>query len=954
MNAFKQLWETPIPELNTNAILFEHNVTKAQALILKSDEENKLFSANFKTLPHNDTGVAHILEHCVLAGSKNYPVKEPFVNLLKTSLKTFLNAMTFPDKTLYPVSSKNTQDFYNLMDVYLDAVFNPLLNENTFKQEGWHYELSNKEDPIIYKGVVFNEMKGAQSNPNSIIEHSITKTLYPDTIYKHDSGGDPQFIPQLTYQEFVDFHKTYYHPSNAKFVITGNINVEECLEKIESYIKGYEYSPITAEIETQQAFETPKEYTTDYGVSETDKDKAIAVVGWAMPVDISAIDYFGLQILSAMLLDSEAAPIKKALTESNLGESVIVTGIDFELKQAMFVTGLKGIQAENIPEVRKIIIACLEKLSTKLDKDLILAALNKVEFAHREGPTSGYPRAVEYLRTILEIWLYEDAPLKGLLFEQPLNEIRSKIENNEPYFEELITKYFVNNNHRAYVSILPNVNRAKERLEKETNVLKKVKNEMSEEQLTDLVKETGQFIEWQNTPDTPEDEAKIPQLSAKDLSNTLKEVKQKITQLNNVEILQNKVNTNGITYIDIAYDIEVLTEEELKNVGIIAAVLPKLGTTTYNFEQLALEIDKYTGGIYTSLITEQNVITNELILKFVVSVKCLEANQNKALELVKDILMNTDFAQIERLQTLTKELKSDLSSGLINSGHAYALHVAFAQLDTSKYIKYITTGIGFYNFLKKNTHIQEDTLQQVLTKVINSKVLINTTTDKNIESIYNNLAAFSFADVTDTPQNTTEQKSITLENINTAYASAAEVNYNAKAIKMPRGSLNGSLYAIEKFIRNDYLWTKVRVQGGAYGGMFTANIPLNLLGFVSYRDPKLLDTYKVYDELAEYMQNHIFSEQELEGYIVSGYGTLDSYQTPYSQGFEEFMFYLKGISIEQRQKYLEELLETNPADFIMLAQQIEAVTTENTAKCTIGNKDAISEQMNEKWKIIEL
>ncbi len=953
------IWIKKVPELNCIATLYTHDKTNAEVLVLKNEDENKMFSISFKTLPKDSTGVAHILEHSVLNGSKKYSIKEPFVELIKTSLNTFLNAMTWPDKTIYPICSVNEKDFDNLMDVYLDAVFNPLITQNVFEQEGWHYELKNAKDPVIYKGVVFNEMKGSMSNPESIIENYVAQELFPGTLYSHNSGGDPDKIPNLTYEDFRNFHKTYYHPSNSKIVFYGNIDEAKCFKKINEFIDSYEYAPLEKSIQSQPKFSSTHLAQKLYPASEESKDKGYAVSGWSIIGELSQDDRFGLEILNYILLGSEASPLKKALMESRLGEGLIGLGLDQEYLSPVFYTGLKGVKLENIEKIEQIIQKTLIELSKQIDNTIIEGAINRIEFNKREGnPHDRYPKNIYYLRKIMETWNYDLDPLINITFEESFKRIRGKISTGEMFFENLIKKYFLDNTHHIILIVKPDLGFTIKNEEAEKTRLEVYKANLGEDGVQKLLERNKDFEKWQKTKDTPEALKCIPQLEIKDISSKPEILPIDVSKTNQIQIIKHDIEANKVSYLDIGINITDIDEQKLSSLSIFANLLGKLDTRKRSFSELATNLDKNTGGFGSRFLIQNKYETNETAAYMFFSIKFLDDNLDIALQLLNEILSETKFGNKDRIKQLLDEDKSELENRIINSGHSYAISRSISKLSADFQLKENISGIKYYELLKdliENFEVRINdlvvNLENFRDNIISSRIeIVNYTgripdINKKLDDFCNVRPSIEIAAAKMSSNISIEQKS-------EAFIVPTSVNYVAQAFSLYKAGyqLHGSFYVVNQITYGEYLWQNIRAQGGAYGGMNRFDLRNGIYGYVSYRDPNLSRSINVYNEAGEYFEKLEISPRELEGNIIGCIGDLDNYMTPEEKGWLSMERYLTGITDELRKRLRSELLGAKLEDIRKFGSLLKSIKPEDKVNAVVGNKERIeSEKDNIKF-----
>src|SRR6266540_5224428 len=651
--AFNLVKEQHIPELNATAQLYTHKRTGARLLSIINDDENKVFGINFRTTPKDSTGVAHILEHSVLGGSEKYPVKEPFAELLKGSLATFVNAFTAPDKTIYPVASQNMQDFYNLIDVYIDAVLHPLISEQTLMQEGWHYEINDPSEPLTYKGVVFNEMKGAYSSPDNVLETRISESLFPKHTYGVDSGGDPSSIPDLTYENFKAFWETYYHPSNSFIYFYGNDDPEKRLKLMEGYLKPYKKKKVKSVVPLAKPFKRPKrvEYAYDAGDSKDIEKKNYLVVNWKLPDTSDAVLNFSLRILGHILIGTPASPLRKALLDSGLGEDLAGSGMETQMRHILFSTGLKGTRKRHAKKIEKLIFDTLESLVRDgIDPDMIASSMNTVEFRLRENNTGSYPVGIALMQRVLTTWIHDEDPFKLLAFESPLYEIKSKLAADPHYFEKLIQTHLLENVHRTILRLKPEAGLGQRLEEDEKARLAKIRESLSEGQITSLVENTQKLKLRQEAPDSPEVLETLPFLKLQDLEKKNKSIPIDVLALQDTKVLYHDLFTNGIVYLDLGFDLHALPKELLPLTEVFARALLETGTDKEDYVKLSQRIGKSTGGIYSTSVTTTAFNSRESVAKLFLRGKATIAQAPELLNILKDVLLDANFDNKERLK----------------------------------------------------------------------------------------------------------------------------------------------------------------------------------------------------------------------------------------------------------------------------------------------------------------
>src|SRR6266498_1414344 len=702
--AFNLIKEQNIPELNSVAKLYVHKRTGARLLSVINDDENKVFSINFRTTPKDSTGVPHILEHSVLAGSEKYPVKEPFVELLKGSLATFVNAFTFPDKTCYPVASQNLQDFYNLIDVYMDAVLHPLLDEQTLMQEGWHYEINDASEPLTYKGVVFNEMKGVYSSPDDVLETRVIQSLFPKHFYSVDYGGDPRHIPDLTHENFKAFWETYYHPSNSFIYFYGNDDPEKRLKLMEDYLKPYKKKKVKSMVPLAKPFKRPKklEVAYDAGNDKESEKKHYLVVNWKLPDTSDAVLNFSLRILGHILIGTPASPLKKALLDSGLGEDLAGIGMETSLRYILFSTGLKGTRKRHAKKIEKLILDTLESLVRDgIDRDMIAASMNTLEFRLRENNTGSYPVGIALMQRVLTTWIHDEDPFKLLAFESPLYEIKSKLAADPHYFETLIQTHLLENVHRTILRLKPEAGLGQRLDEDEKARLAKIRESLSESQIAGLVENTQKLKLRQETPDSAEALETLPVLKRNDLEKQSKTIPIEVLELQDTKVLYHDLFTNGIVYLDFGFDLHALPKDLLPLTEIFGRALFEMGTESEDYVKFSQRIGKGTGGIHADAVSVAAFGSGENVLKLFVRGKATTSQAVEMLNIIKDALLTAKFDNRERLKQMVMEEKAGLESGLVPGGAGFVNTRLRAQFGESGWATDEMKGVGYLFALRE-------------------------------------------------------------------------------------------------------------------------------------------------------------------------------------------------------------------------------------------------------------
>lgn len=949
---FELIKEDTIHEYKTTARLYRHQQTGAELLSLENQDENKVFGVTFRTPPGDSTGLPHIMEHSVLCGSRKYPLKEPFVELLKGSLKTFLNAFTYPDKTCYPVASTNLQDFYNLVDVYLDAVFHPLIPEWVLQQEGWHYELESPAEPLRYKGVVFNEMKGAYSSPDSLLYRYSQQVLFPDTTYGVDSGGDPNHIPDLTYEQFKAFHQTYYHPSNARIFFYGDDPAEERLRLVDAYLQDYQAIQVDSDVPLQPYFDQPRRLTMPYDAGEASTDnKGYVTVNWLLAEADSPELLLALHMLDYILVGTPASPLRKALIDSGLGEDVAGGGIGTSLRQASFSTGLKGIDPARSEEVERLILETLQSLAEQgIETDMIEAALNTTEFSLRENNTGGFPRGLLLMLRALTTWLHDRDPLASLAFEAPLSAVKSRLAAGESYFEDMIRRFLLENPHRVTLLLEPDPELRQRQEEAEQERLAQVRTTMSEAEIQAVIENTQRLKLLQETPDPPEALATIPTLTLADLERENKLIPLEVLTEGPNTLLYHDLVTNGIIYLDVGFNLRALPQELLPYVPLFSQALLEIGTETEDFVKLSRRIGRKTGGIWTSSFTSTFQDSKHSVAWLFLRGKSLLSQVDDMLDILRDVILTVKLDNRERFRQMVLEAKAGHEAGLVPGGHRVVdtrLRSYFTEAD---WVSEQMGGISQLFFLRDLARKVDQEWPAVLEKLemirLNllhrSNLLCNVTTaGEEWQRFQPKLAAF----LADLPENPAGRPiwQPTFEASPEGLTIPAQVNYVGKGANLYQAGyrLHGSVLAITNYIRTSWLWERVRVQGGAYGGFCSFDRHSGVFSFGSYRDPNLMGTIENYDQTAQFLRSAKLNETELSRSIIGAIGQMDAYQLPDAKGYTSMLRYLVGDSDQGRQQLREEILDTGLDDFHNFADALEAVSRDGLV-VIMGSPQAIS------------
>lgn len=953
---YELLQEQEIDEIKSQGFLLRHIKTGARIVVLENEDDNKVFYVGFRTPPMDNTGVPHILEHSVLCGSDKYPVKEPFVELAKGSLNTFLNAMTYPDKTVYPVASCNDKDFKNIMDVYLDAVFNPKIyeREEIFLQEGWHYELDSPEGELTYNGVVYNEMKGAFSSPDDVISRYCLNSLYPDTSYGMESGGDPDYIPSLTYEAFKGFHKRLYHPSNSYIYLYGNCDMQERLEYLDKeYLSHYDFLEVNSEVKSQKAFDEPKRVEVDYSVSEEEGtiNKSYFACNFSLGTAADKELCNAFQILD-YALSAPGAPFKQTLIDAGLGEDVY-TYFEPGIKQPMFSIVAKNVAKEREEEFVEMVKNTLQNIADKgLNKLTLTAGINATEFSYREADFGRIPKGLMYGLNILESWLYDDnEPFLYLKMNETFKFLKEKLEGR--YFEDLIQKYLLDNPHSSIVVLNPVVNLTTIKEEQVKAKLRAYKESLSTEEINELIEATKSLKEYQKAKSTPEEMATIPMLSREDISKEIQPLYNSIEEINGVVVDNHDIYTNGIGYLNLLFDIENIEDEDIPYVGLLGVVMGYMDTTKHTYEEISNEIDIHTGGIYSEFSTYEKINVPGVSAKSCIKCKAFLWEMPNAMELIREMIFESPYSDHKRLKEILAEIKARLQSRFISSGHVVARTDCMAQFSMASKYSSLTNGIPYYNFivdLYENFEKQKDAITAKLIEVTNKifvkdRLFVSFTGAK---ADYENFKPVLTKFIETLPDGGYEPatRNIELVKNKTGYKTSSMVNYVARCGSFKNGGFEyaPALKILSTIMSYDYLWDNIRVLGGAYG--CSSGYTINGVGyFVSYRDPNVVATNKVFENAVEFVKNFDADEDDMTRYILGTFGEIDAPMNPAAKGNRSLDCYLRNVD----EKYLTnnriKMLNTYSEDIRALAPIIKAVIDEDYL-CVIGNSDKISSEEN--------
>lgn len=952
---YEILDEHRVEDVQSDGFILRHKKSGARIAILSNNDDNKVFYIGFRTPPEDETGVPHIIEHTTLCGSKKFPVKDPFIELAKGSLNTFLNAMTYPDKTVYPVASCNDQDFKNLMDVYLDAVFNPNITkyEEIFKQEGWHYELTGKDDELKINGVVYNEMKGAYSSPDEVLSSQIYRSLFPDNTYSKDSGGNPEYIPKLTYEAYLDFYHKYYHPSNSYIYLYGDMDVVERLEWLDKeYLSLYDYKKVNSEINKQPAFDEIKNVEAQYSITMDDSQENKTYLSYNRVVGDSLDEmlYQAFDVLDYALVSSPGAPVKQALIDAGIGDDVYGS-YDAGILQPVFSFVAKNANASQADEFESIIENTLkEVVKTGINKEALLAGINSSEFKFREADFGQFPKGLLFGLNCLDSWLFDDMkPFIHLECLGTFAKLRKAVDTD--YFEKLIQEYLLDNTHGSSVTVKPKRGLGNEREEALAKELSDYKASLSDEEIKKLIEDTEHLKKYQEEPSSDEDLRKLPMLTRADMKKNAMPFSNIEDELLDVKVVRHDIESNGIDYISFLFDAGDFAQSELGYLGFFTNALGLVSTEKYSYTDLANATNIYTGGISTGTASHPDIKDrNNFVFKFEVKLKVLEKNLDKALELMEQMLLTSDFTDTKRLGELVAQIKARLQANLSSSGHLVAAMRSMSSFSRYALYQDELKGIAFYRSichiekeLSESPKSVSDKLAAIAKKLFaRNRMLISFTGNneaygKAKPSLEKVIAGF------DKMSAIGNQAEVHFNTAKEAFIDASQIQYVAKTgdFICEGYEYTGALRLLRIILSYDYLWINVRVKGGAYGCMNTF-LRSGESYFVSYRDPNLSDTLDVYDRIPEYIKSFSPDERDMTKYIIGTFSALDTPMNPEAKGSRSLSAYLEGITYEQIQKERNEILNAQPEDIRRLADLVEAVLKKDSI-CVIGNENMIKE-----------
>lgn len=961
-HGFELVSESHVAELSSRVRMWRHRQTGAQLLSFCNDDENKVFGVSFRTPPTDSTGVAHILEHSVLCGSERYPVKEPFVELLKGSLQTFLNAFTYPDKTCYPVASTNRQDFYNLIDVYLDAVFFPRIDESIFRQEGWHIDAEAPDAPWVYKGVVYNEMKGVYSSPDSVLSEQSQQSIFPDHVYGLDSGGSPERILELTYEQFKDFHRRYYHPGNGRFFFWGDDPEEARLERVGAVLARFDMLAVDSEVPLMPRRDTPRLIEAPFAASEDD-DRGMVTVNWLLGETVEVQRNFGLNMLEHILLGMPGSPLRRALIESGLGEDVAGVGLESELRQMYFSVGLKGIDPADAGEVEMLVMETLANIAEEgIPTEAVEAAINSVEFSLRENNTGRFPRGLAVMLRALTTWLYDGDPLALLAFEQPLAELKGRVATGERYFEGLIREFLLDNEHRATVSLIPDETLAERREKAEAERIAKVQAALSPADRAAVVELAASLRAQQEKTDSPEALATIPGLSLGDIPTENKLLPVEVRETPTMPVVFHDIDTTGIVYAELLFDLGGVPANLLHLVPLFGRALFEMGTTKRDFVELGIHIAAKTGGVDADTMFLTTRAERNALAHLVVSGKATCEKAADLVDIMREVLLEARFDDCDRFTRMVLEEKARQEQSIVPSGHGVVSSRLRAHFTTAGWLDEMTGGISYLMALRTLADRVVTDWQGVLADLETLRKLIvrrdgalcNLTLDAanaaTVQPLF--VALGSSLPQLDVPRAVWKRDVFPHGE---ALLVPAQVNYVGKAANLYELGYNyhGSCNVIFKHLRMAFLWDRVRVQGGAYGAFCSFDRMTGVLAQVSYRDPNILRTLDVYDKSAEYLRTVSLDSREMTRAIVGAIGDIDAHLLPDAKGHASLLRHMTGDTNEVRQRMREDVLATTQKHFREFADVLAEVAKTGTIAVLGGSAlEAVAKEQG--WNTVKV
>ncbi|MCP4757218.1 MAG: peptidase M16 [Proteobacteria bacterium] len=954
----------PLPKLNNIMYQLEHEATGASLIHLSNDDDNNCFSAILPTTPTDSTGVAHILEHTALCGSKLYPVRDPFFSMIRRSMKTFMNAMTAGDWTMYPFASQNETDFYNLMSVYLDAVFFPILSEQSFQQEGHRLEFENENDldsPLVVQGIVYSEMMGAMSSQSHLMHRNLGQALFPTITYRYNSGGDPADISKLSYRQLLDFHKSHYHPSNALFFTYGDIALNKHLKVINrSILSKFDKIDIDTSVPDEQRYSSSKESTFHYPLheSEDDGEKCQIALAWLTCNIKEPLEILSLQVVNLILLGHSGAPLRKKLLESKLGKSMAdTTGFEDEIREPYFSVGLQAVAEKNVDKVEALILNTLAEVAEKgVTSDQIESAIHQIEFDTREISGGHYPYSLNLLFRFLGTWVHGGDPFTAIDFDRTIEQLKTKIQEG-PYLENQIRKYLIENPHRVKVVLKPDTNLEKKNNEELKKELEAVKSKFGPEEKENIVQAAKNLKKLQ---ETDEDLSCLPSLKVSDIPEGVKYIEPHLKGMDGLDVAFYDRPTNGILYFSWHFEIDEISEEDREWLPVLGYLLTGTGAGGLSYEEMAERTSRYTGGFSAAPSIEATIGgQNGYHEFFSVSSKALNRNLDKMFELGELMIGQWDFTDLNRIQTLIAQRTNNMVNSIVQLGHNYASSLASRRFSRSNQIDEIYSGIHQIHFMKKLVRMDPAELEESLQRlnrilqrifrkeqpsmlVIGEKEVFDTTKrliSNFVDNIKDNTSIPTFEE---SPTNRlTEAEDFQIGYQNEAWLTTTPVSYVAKCFKTADFSHEDSpaLLVLTNLVRSCYLHGEIREKGGAYGGMAGYNTDEGILSLLSYRDPHLARTISIYQDTLSWLKNGSFSDLDVDETILQTCSNMDTPMSPAGKAMMNYISDRKGKTRELREYFRAGVLKCTRDDLIRVGSKyldsrpsLAAITSEEIVK----------------------
>lgn len=967
LTAYEVIEKRQIDDIGSMSWLLRHKKTGARIALLSNDDENKVFYIGFRTPPTDSTGVPHIVEHTVLCGSRDFPVKDPFVELVKGSLNTFLNAMTYSDKTVYPIASCNDKDFQNLMHVYLDAVFYPnIYNEKKiFQQEGWHYEMEDENSPLTLNGVVYNEMKGAFSSPDEVNDREVVNSLFPDTTYGVESGGDPKVIPELTYEQFLAFHGKYYHPSNSYIYLYGNMDMAEKLEWMdEKYLSQFDRIEVDSALKQQTAFENPVEKYKEYPIMEGEslEDNTYLSYNTVVGTSLDKELYYAMEILEYALCSASAAPLKLALIHKNIGTEVY-TVYNNGIYQPYFSIVAKNANVSQKEEFVETIESELARIVKEgIDKKSLLAGLNYYEFRYREADFGSYPKGLMYGLQMFDSWLYDDnMPFDMIEAIDIFKDLKEKI--NTDYYERLIEKYLIQNQHKSILVVAPREGLTGKEEKELADKLAVYKAGLTSEEIRQIVADTKALRAYQEMEDTPENLAKIPMLRREDLKKEAEDFVNEVRSIGDTNVLFHEIQTNGIGYIRLIFDAANIPAELFSYIGILKNVLGYVDTDKYSYGELCNEINIHTGDIVSSVNTYVNAKKlDEYKLTFELKTKAMYDELPAAFELMTEIMTASKLDDEDRILEILEELKSIMQGNMTSAGHSFAAVRAMSYFSETAAVSELVNGLPCYRMLERLTDDFEGSKKELISKLTEltkcifrpENLLVDiTATQEGFEKVKTLVPPMKSKLFTDPVRK--ERFEIATEKKNEGFSTSAQIQYVCRAgnyMTNTAYAYTGALRVLKVMLRYDYLWINVRVKGGAYGIMCNFGKTGDSY-LVSYRDPNLKKTVDIFEKTSDYLREFIADERTMTKYIIGAVSDMDVPMTPAVKGSRSSSAYLTNLDFAEVQRERDEVLACSQESIRTLAGYLDAIMSQDMV-CVVGNGQAIEENKEMFMKVENL